>query len=113
MDERRRNVKRLKGLIERGDYRVDPHVIADAVLARLRGESPGGDSFAQSALADLGEHPYNECSYPLSAERSESAKRTRGFPARTRPTQVRRSSQLRAAASAAARALGGTQAQSS
>ena len=113
MDERRWKVKRLKGLIERGDYRVDPQVIADALLAHLRGESPGGDSFAQSALADLGEHPYNECSYPRSAERSESVKRMRGFPAQTRPTQVTRSSQLRAAVSAAARALGGTQTQSS
>ena len=38
MDERRSHVNRLKKRITGGDYAVDPHAVADAVLARLQAE---------------------------------------------------------------------------
>jgi|SRR5581483_2909816 len=118
MDERRQKVRRLKRQVERGDYGVDPRVVADAVLARLRaeqtlgterceryeGNEPGGEPYEQ---------PQTECSYPRNSGRAESVKRTLGRPARTWPIQLNSSSQLRAAASARLRAVGGTQTQSS
>jgi hypothetical protein len=112
MDERRRNVNRLKRLVARGDYAVDPQVIADAVLARWRlTQSIDIEQLGSGVFGDCGVQ--TECSYPRIDEASASAKRTHGFPARTRPIQLNRSSQLRAAASATVRALGGTQTQSS
>lgn len=91
MDE---HLSELRERICRGEYRIDPTRVADAIIERLRQPS--------------------ECSYP---ERGlfESLKTTPGSPATTRPTQVSPAplAQLSAAASAAARALGGMQAQSS
>src|SRR6266567_3531573 len=84
----------LRERISRGEYQIDPLAIADAILDRLG--------------------QLSECSYPESG-RSASVKETPGSPATTRPTQLSPAplAQLSAAASAAARALGGMQAQSS
>jgi anti-sigma-28 factor FlgM len=59
----------LKEQIERGEYRVDPTAVADALLRRLR-------AFAQ-----------NECSYPDSGP-SAPANTTPGGPSTTDPIQV-------------------------
>lgn len=90
MDER---LDQLRARIRRGEYHVDPVAVADAILERVQS---------------------SECSYPESGW-LESVKETPGSPEATRPTQVSLTplAQLSAAASAAARALGGIQAQSS
>jgi len=59
----------LKQQIEKGEYQVDPSLVADAMLRRLR-------AFAQSA-----------CSYPASGS-SASTNTTPGGPSITDPTQV-------------------------
>lgn len=75
-------VAELKRLINLGEYRVDPHVVADAMLRWAEREfdtvaSRGSRSPAQ-----------NECSYPKSS-RSTSVKVTSGRPAATVPILVR------------------------
>lgn len=91
MDE---HLSELRGKIARGEYQIDPLAVADAILDRT----------GQPRL----------CSYPESG-RLPSVKETPGSPPTTRPIQLRPIplGQLSAAASAAARALGGIQAQSS
>jgi hypothetical protein len=59
----------LREQIERGEYRVDPTAVADAVMRRLR-------AFAQ-----------NECSYPASGP-SASANTTPAGPSTTDPIRV-------------------------
>lgn len=111
-DERRQTVTRLRQQIEQGAYRVDPQIVAEALLARLR-DAQDLEIEEFEAGWRGGEPHQNECSYPRSSRRSESAKRAVGVPARTRPIQVSSSWQLSAAAAATWRALGGTQTQSS
>src|SRR5205807_1979186 len=91
MDE---HLSKLRERISRGEYQIDPLAIADAILERL--------------------DQLSECSYPESG-RSASVKETPGAPATTRPIQASPAplAHLSAAASAAVRALGGMQAQSS
>jgi Arc/MetJ-type ribon-helix-helix transcriptional regulator len=95
-DDREQKVAEIKQRVERGEYRVDPDVVADAILRRLR-----------KLAAERAERaePQNECSYP---DRSPSAsvKLTPAGPSRTRPTHVRRTPSL-------AWLFGGTQTQSS
>jgi hypothetical protein len=56
----------LKDQIAKGEYRVDPTAVADALLRRLQ----------------------NECSYPTSSA-SASVNTTPGGPSTTEPIQVR------------------------
>jgi hypothetical protein len=84
----------LKQRIERGEYEIDPHTIADAIVDRLR---------AYAALVD---EYQNECSKPESSP-SASVKTTPAGPRATRPIHVNRW------LSSAAAALGGIQMQSS
>ena len=68
----------LKRRIERGEYRVDPHAVADAIIERL-GEA------GQAARAARSE-TQNECSYP---DRDSGASvNTTPAPSFTRPTHV-------------------------
>jgi Anti-sigma-28 factor, FlgM len=92
--EQQQRLGKLKELIERGEYEVDPQAIADAIVDRLR---------ATAALVD---EYQKECSNPESSP-SASVKTTPAGPSKTRPTQVRRWLSISAAA------LGGMQTQSS
>lgn len=65
----------IKQQIERGDYRVDPGVVADAIVRRI------------------GLPAQNACSYPDSPL-AESTNATPLSPCVTRPIQVRRSPRL-------------------
>jgi Anti-sigma-28 factor, FlgM len=71
-------VGQLKEQVERGDYRVDPKAVAEAMVRRLR----------ELGLAS-GPHPetHSECSYPSSGW-SVSANTTSPSPSRTEPIQV-------------------------
>jgi hypothetical protein len=90
MDE---HLAQLRARILRGEYNIDPRAVADAILEH-----------AQSS----------ECSNPES-DPSASMNEHPGEPATIWPIQVSPAplAQLSAAASAAARAFGGMQAQSS
>jgi hypothetical protein len=54
-EDREVRVEDLKELIEKGEYRVDPTAVADAILQRLR-------ELADERTARV--QPENECSYP-------------------------------------------------
>jgi hypothetical protein len=81
MDEdREEKMVGIKEQIERGDYRVDPAAVADAILRRMRGlERPGGQKPGAQ----------NRCSYPPSFSSSPSTKLTPPAPGTTDPIQVR------------------------
>ena len=68
------NAAELKEQIEKGEYRVDPVAVADAMLRRLLGTT---ELSAQ-----------NECSNPDSSP-SASTNTTPGSPSTTKPTHVR------------------------
>lgn len=91
--EREARKSMLRAQIAQGDYRVDPHAIADAILRRVR-------------LVELDEKPsaQNECSYPTSLP-STPPKDTPGGPSMTRPMHV--NPMLATATSASLRAVGG------
>src|SRR5437764_619934 len=59
----------IKEQIQRGDYHVDPAIVAEAILRRIRG------------------HGQNACSYPDSFV-SESTNTTPASPCATEPIQV-------------------------
>ena len=61
----------IKQLVQDDRYRVDPYVVADAILRRLRGGMPS----------------QKECSKPAGSS-SASTKQTPGSPAKTDPIQV-------------------------
>ena len=88
----------LRAQIAQGEYRVDPYLVADAILRRV---FMGVD---EARLAQ------KECSYPSSPP-SASSKNTPLGPSTTPPIQVK--PVLATAASASLRALGGMQAHSS
>ena len=99
--EREARKAMLRAQIAQGEYRVDPHAIADAILRRVR-------------LVQIDEQRsgQKECSYPASVPpRSTSPKTTPGGPSMTRPIQVR--PVLATAVSALLRADSGIQAHSS
>lgn len=90
MEEDHEKVADMREKIERGEYRVEPTAVADAILRRLqelavaRGEHVAADEQAWA-------HTHGsqiECSYP---ERDPRAPRkmTPGAPSTTRPTTVR------------------------
>jgi Anti-sigma-28 factor, FlgM len=72
--DREQKVTKIKRELRRGDYRVDPHLVADAIVHRLA---------VLAALNML----QNECSYPLSSS-SASLNTTVPAPSTTRPTSV-------------------------
>jgi hypothetical protein len=112
MEDRSERMTRLKLEVAQDGYRVDPAVVADALLARLRDQRSDRDQCLEGLGRDLEiEALYNECSYPLNL--GASVKLTPPRPARTVPIHVRLSSQLRTAVSAMTHALGGTQTHSS
>lgn len=94
----------LRERIARGDYRIDPKAVADAVLRRAR------------ELARLREQNsiQNECSKPAS-DCAASVKPAPGSPLVTRPIQVIRTGSfvLASFASISLRPQGGAQTQSS
>jgi hypothetical protein len=92
-------VMELRERIARGEYEVDPQIIAEVLLERLR-----------EAARRAADQAQNECSYPDSVL-SPSPKLRPGGPATTRPIHVRL--RVAAALSAIRRALGGMQTQSS
>ncbi len=69
----------IKTQVERGQYRVDPHTIADAIIGwfATRPRRPGRDLDAQ-----------NECSNPDSRS-PESVNTTPGAPSTTDPIQAK------------------------
>jgi hypothetical protein len=73
----------IKRRIERGEYRVDPKAVADAILQRARARAA-----ASSARAPDQERQ-NECSYP-DRDPEASLKVTPWGPSLTRPTHVSR-----------------------
>jgi len=97
--EREARLVKLRAQIARGDYHVDPHAVADAILRRVRAPETAEPRPDQ-----------NECSYPTSPP-STSAKTKPGGPSMTRPIQL--SPVFAAASSASLRAVGGIQAHSS
>jgi hypothetical protein len=73
----------IKQRIERGEYRVDPHAVADAILQRVR------DRAAASNVRAPNKEPQNKCSYP-DRDPETSLKVTPWGPSFTRPTHVSR-----------------------
>jgi len=73
----------IKQRIERGEYRVDPQAVADAILKRAR------DRAAASSARAADKEPQNECSYP-DRDPEASLNVTPWGPSRTRPTHVSR-----------------------
>lgn len=75
-------VAEFKRLVELGEYRVDPHQVADAMLR-----------WAEREVQTLGRRgprsrAQNECSYP-SSSRPASMKVTPGCPSATLPIHVK------------------------
>jgi hypothetical protein len=105
MDE---HVAKLQGQIARGEYEVDPRAVAEAIITKLRLRALARARLQQSPSAD------KECSKPDS-DPSTSMNVTPVSPSTTRPIQVSPAplGQAALAVSAAARAVGGIQAQSS
>lgn len=95
--EREARLSMLSAQIARGEYRVDPHAIADAILRRV-------------FVAPEAQPGQSECSYPASSP-SASTKTTPAGPSMTQPTQAR--PLFAAAPSASLRAVGGTHTHSS
>jgi hypothetical protein len=76
-------VAEIKQRIERGEYRVDPQAVADAILQRVR------ERTAASSVRAPDRRPQNECSYP-ERDPEASLKVTPWGPSVTRPTHVSR-----------------------
>jgi hypothetical protein len=101
MDEQReKKLAELKTSVARGQYRVDPVAVADAIVRRL---------FEPPVPRPEPPETQKECSYPDSSP-GASANVSWPGPSSTRPTHAR---SLVLAFSATLRALAGTQAQSS
>jgi hypothetical protein len=103
MDE---HVAQLRERISRGDYQVDPLLVADAIIARLH--------LRALAATRLLQAPDDSESQP-DKRPSASVKSAPGSPSTTRPTQVRAAplAHPALAASIVLRAHGGAHAQSS
>jgi hypothetical protein len=94
--DREQKVAEIKQRVQRGEYRVDPDLVADAILRRL---------WELAAKRAGRVTPQNECSYPDSSP-AESVNLTPAGPSSTRPIHVSRVPSL-------AWLFGGTQTQSS
>jgi hypothetical protein len=77
-EETETRLSELKHRIARGDYRIEPGVIADAILRRLRERDAHWGWAAETQT---------ECSYPDSGT-SQSVKATPAGPTTTWPIQV-------------------------
>lgn len=77
-----RKVAEIKRLIELGQYQVDPHLVADAMILRAEREVDALNRRGPQSPAQ------NTCSYPASSK-SASVKVTPGCPSTTVPTKVR------------------------
>lgn len=110
MDER---IADLRDRIARGEYEVDSHAVAEAIVRRLGGHVAARAAVSGEMPPKL-DWPQKECSYPDRVP-SASANVTPGGPSTTWPTQVSRTprGQVALAASAISRALRGMQAHSS
>jgi hypothetical protein len=114
--DREQKLTEIKRALRRRDYRVDPQLVADAIVRRLAVvaalKAPAGDFASARQAVGAGvrgashEVLQNECSYPLSSSPA-SLNTTVAVPATTRPTSVA------PLASALANAGPGTQAHSS
>jgi hypothetical protein len=90
MQEAREKVADMREQINRGEYRVEPTAVADAILRRLhdialaRGEhvTPGEQARARRHDVQM------ECSYPES-DALAPRNTTPGAPSTTRPTTVK------------------------
>jgi Anti-sigma-28 factor, FlgM len=116
MDQDGEKVTEIKHRIERGEYRVDPRAVADALLRRLRESAQGRPEHLNAAERALADELFRqiECSYPASSP-GASVNATPARPSSTRPTQVRPTVLKRSdhMVSIALRALAGTHTQSS
>jgi|GEM_PF-5691843 len=74
-------VKEIRRLVALGQYRIDPHAVAEAMIRWAERET--------GALAGrkFGARPQNECSYPASSP-SASVNVTPGGPSTTAPIQL-------------------------
>lgn len=125
-DETDKKLTDLKERLDSGEYAVDPHAVAEAILRRSReiallraqfAESGSGPRHPRGGSGSRGPgsfEPHDACSYPTN-RLVASRKLTPGAPWMTRPIQVMRAlgSALWTAASSTRRALAGAQAHSS
>ncbi len=77
MARKRGNMRAIKQQIQTGTYRVDSHLVADALIRRM----------GQLGGFPLGAWDQNECSKPASSP-SASRKNAPGGPSATDPIQV-------------------------
>ncbi len=110
MDEK---VADLRDRIARGEYEVDPHAVAEAIVRRLRERALARAALNRELPVDL-DRPQKECSYPA-RDSSASVNETLAGPSTTRPIHVRPAPLAHVAlvASTISRALRGMQAHSS
>jgi hypothetical protein len=73
-------VTKIKYLLETGQYRIDPYVIADAIISWAE--------VCPVEAAGFGDTPQNECSNPESS-RSASVKTAPVAPPTTAPIKVK------------------------
>jgi Anti-sigma-28 factor, FlgM len=100
--DRNFKVGQLRDQVERGDYRIDPGAVADAIVGRLRDLVQAGGNRMQGQ---------SECSYPDSSSTESTNSRPAG-PSTTDPIHVRPTFAPGApAVSWLSLALGGTQKQ--
>ena len=125
-DESDKKLTDPKERLDRGEYAVDPHAVADAILRRSRDmallraqftETRSGPRHPRGGAGGWGSGsfgPQNACSYP-SSRLVASRKLTPGEPWTTRPIQVIRAvgSAVSTAASSTVHALAGAHAHSS
>jgi Anti-sigma-28 factor, FlgM len=80
-------VSEIKQLVARGEYRIEPHQIADAMIRWAEFE------LDPTVRRSRRERPQNECSKPDSSS-SASVKMAAGGPSTTEPIHVRAASAL-------------------
>jgi hypothetical protein len=80
--ETARRVAEIRRLVELGQYRIDPHAVAEAMI---RWAERDIDTVAGR---EFGARPQNECSYPASSP-AASLKVTPAGPSTTAPIHVR------------------------
>lgn len=73
-----RRLAEIKRLVALGEYRIDPYLVADAMIYRAERE----------IQSSLDRRAQKECSYPESSP-SASRKTTPGRPSTTAPIQLR------------------------